>query len=369
MEIEQLTAKENENWDAFCFQSDDAWFWHTTKWLKYTENYKPELKSKPLSFMLKNNQKIIGICPLFLETKRTVGEETKELLFGGSPAPIPALENGLSESIREKRYKLIFENIDNLAQEYQASRVTIRASPLSPIYIQSNYSQNNILMKYGYIPISLNTQIIDLTKNQATLWADIRHGHAYDINRGMKYIQATAFDKNNITKDVYLKYQQLHHKAAGRITRPQITFDLMYDWILHGYAILFVATINQQYVGFSYVYTYKSAAYYGSACTDPDHTQEPIGHVLQWKTIQCLKNCDFKLYEIGWQNYASLPYCISSKKEVDISTFKRGFGGFTIPQFIGEKYYNSQYYLKINTERIKQYALTLQNSTVQASNP
>lgn len=369
MEIEQLAPNKHEDWDKFCLQNDDAWFWHTTEWLYYTQNYRPDLKSKNLSFLLINNHKVIGICPLFLETTKIGDEETKELSFGGSPTPMPALENDLSESNREKRYKLIFENIDKLSQEYQASRVTIRASPLSPSYIQSNYSQNNILMKYGYIPISLNTQIIDLTKNQATLWADIRHGHAYDINRGMKYIQATAFDKNNLTKDVYTQYQQLHHKAAGRVTRPQITFDLMYSWILQGYATLFAATINKQYVGFSYVYTYKSAAYYGSACNDPDCSQEPIGHVLQWKTIQCLKDQGFKFYEIGWQNYASLPYCITSQKEVAISTFKRGFGGFSVPQFIGEKYYNSQYYLKINTERLKQYALTLQNSTVQASNP
>lgn len=359
MDIVPLTADRFADWDTFCLNSADIWFWHTTEWLNYTQNYKPELKSKPISFIVINNGKIIGVSPVFLEIIKLNDGETKELSFGGSPIPMPGLQNGLPEILREKRYKLFFEHIDELAIENGADRITIRGSPLSPNYALSYFSNSNVAMKNGYIPILLNTQIIVLARDEAILWADIRHGHAYDINQGMKYIEVKVFDKSNISKDIYLVYQKLHHKAAGRVTRPQITFDLMYKWILQGYAALFAASIRNEYVGFSYVYTYKNSAYYGSACNDPDYEQEPIGHVLQWRTIQWLKMNGYYCYEIGLQNYTRLPYNIVSQKEIDISTFKRGFGGLPLPYFVGEKYYNSEYYLKVNTDRVQRYASIL----------
>ena len=44
-----------------------------------------------------------------------------------------------------------------------------------------------------------------------------------------------------------------------------------------------------------------------------------------------------------------------STKELSISKFKRGFGGFTVPIFRGEKFYDKEYSLKIYTGRIKGY--------------
>jgi hypothetical protein len=360
MDIEQLNPDRYQEWDEFCLRSEDAWFWHTTEWLNYTQNYRQELESKPLSFMLINNHRIIGVCPLFLETLEVSGEKVKELSFGGSPNLLAALENGLTDKVREKRFAIVFEQINKLAKEYSAVRASIRASPLSPSYLLKGI-QNFVPLKGGYVPISLTTQLIKTSKSIDSLWTDIRHGHAYDISRGMKYITTTAYDKSNITDEIYYQYQMLHHKAAGRVTRPQITFDLMKKWIKQGYATLFAASLNQKTVGFSFVYTYKNAAYYGSAANDPDFEQEPVGHVLQWKTIQWLKEHNYTLYEVGLQNYIPLPYCPVAPKEIAISTFKRGFGGFPVNLFIGEKYFSSQYYLEINKERQQRFLETIEN--------
>lgn len=356
MKIEPLTKDRYKEWDDFCLKSDDVWFWHTTGWLEYTLNYKPERRSKSMSFMITNNSRIEGICPLFVETGRFGEEEIKEFSFGESPGPMPALKNGLSEKIRDKRFKMIFEHVDELALKNNVLRASFRASPLAPRFLNSNTPPNNYLMKYGYVPISLNTQIMNLSKSLEALRSDVRHGHAYDIKRGLKHLQVVAFDKNNVHKEIYKKYEELHHKAAGRVTRPQITFDMMYDWILQGYAVLFAAKMNNEFVGFSYVYTYKNAAYYGSACNHPDYPEMPIGHVLQWKTIQWLKEHGFKYFEIGYQHYHRLSYNFASQKEIDISTFKRGFGGFPVPLFMGEKYYSKDYYLQVNLERVRRYA-------------
>ncbi|GAH79459.1 unnamed protein product, partial [marine sediment metagenome] len=62
----------------------------------------------------------------------------------------------------------------------------------------------------------------------------------------------------------------MHHKTSGRITRPIITFDMMYKWIIDGYGILCGLKYKGKYIGFALVTVYKKAAYYGSASDDPD---------------------------------------------------------------------------------------------------
>jgi hypothetical protein len=356
MEIVPLTRDRYKEWDAFCLESDDAWFWHTTEWLEYTLNYKPELRSQSFSFMLINNGRIEVICPLLLELHERYNKEVREFSFGGSPGLIPALKKGMSEKIRTNRFKEIFNHIDGLAEKNEVLRTSFRFSPLAPVFQSSETPSYNYLMRFGYIPISLNTQIIDLSKSLEELWGDIRHGHEYHINQGFKEMEVEIFDKETINRKVFDEYQHLHHKAAGRITRPQITFDLMFNWILNGQAILVGAKLAGGFIGFSYIFIYKGGAYYGSASSDPDYEKRPMGHILTWMTIKWLKEHGCRYYEIGYQQYHPLPYDLASGKEINISAFKRGFGGFTVPLFIGEKYYSKDYYLKINLDRVKGYA-------------
>ena len=360
MEIVPLTKNKYQEWDDFCLESPDAWFWHSTSWLEYSLNYRPEFNSTSLSFMVTENKEILAICPLILEIRNGI----KEFAFGGEMTwtPAPAFAD-LSPKKREKVINFTFEHIDKLALENKIDWTYLVIPPLT-------FPRYNYLMKQGYIDISLNTQVVDLTQDLKAIHSAMRKGHDYDTDRGLRYLEITIFDKDNITRDVFDGYCYLLHIDPSHTyeTRPQVTFDMMYDWILQGNAILvsallpmdttasFTSTKMRKYIGFSYITTYKKKAYYGSACSDPEYHQMPIGHTLTWRTIEWLKENGFKYYELGWQQYGNLPYDMPSKKEVEISFFKRGFGGFTVPLFRGEKYYSADYYLKINTERINKYA-------------
>lgn len=336
METILLTKDKYKEWDNFCLNlSDEVWFWHTTHFLEYTLNYIPN--STSLSFMVTENKQILAICPLILK-------DNEFQMFWS-----PAFANDLPEKKKERVINFSFNQIDRLALENKVKRTSFMICPLS-------FPGNNYLMKQGYIDISLNTQIIDLTQDLKIIHSAMRKGHDYDIDRGLKELKVNIYDSDSITRTIFDQYCELHHIDAGRITRPQITFDIQYDWIKQGYAVLPRALLGEEVVGFSHISTYKGKACYGSACSDPYYHDLPIGHVLTWKTIEWLKEHNYRYYHIGWQQYSSLPYDIPSKKEVEISFFKRGFGGFTIPLFRGEKYYSKDYYLKINQERINRYA-------------
>lgn len=351
MEIKKLTPKDYEKWDNFCLESDDAWFWHTTKWLEYNLNYKPEINPKSKSFIVMNNQKMVAICPLILETHDNI----KEFSYGDSYSPIPALANDLTKKQKNKLKKLIFREIDRLAQENDVKRIRLRFSVLNKSFIETKEQKFNYLMKFGYIDNSANTRVIDLTKSIEDIKLDIRHGHDSDIDRASKFLKTEIFNKSNITKKVFEEYVQMHRKAAGRVTRPKSTFDMMHNWIKEGKGFLFGARKDNKFAGFSYFFVFKNNVYYGSSCNEPNETL-PVAHLIQWAAIKWMIEKKYRFYELGLQVYLNNLTDFYSKKEVNIGRFKRGFGGFTVPLFIGEKYYDKEYFLEVNKERIKRYA-------------
>lgn len=66
------------------------------------------------------------------------------------------------------------------------------------------------------------------------------------------------------------------------------------------------------------------------------------------------KKCKF--YEIGWPHYSVALSHFPSQKEIKIGKFKRGFGGFTVPVFQAEKYYEKKYFMEVYQSRIKKIA-------------
>lgn len=358
MEIIPLTADLYEDWDRFCLESDEAWFWHTTDWLEYTLHLRPELKSQSQSFLIMNNNIPLAICPLILNTVSDGEKVYNTFSFDRSHGLVPALKNGLATRQRETVLKLIFGHIDELAAQHDVKICLLKFSPIVPAFYRQ--TQYNYLMKFGFLNTSLNTQVLALVDDSNQSYKKMRKGHKYDIHRGEETFEVNVYDKNSITKEIFDQYRLLHHKTAGRVTRPLITFEMMYRWILEGKAILGGASYKGKYVAFDLINIYKDGAYYSSASDDPDaETDVPTSHVLQWQVINWLKENGFRIYEIGLQQFGAQPYDFPSEKDKSISFFKRGFGGLTAPVFSGEKFYSKEFLTKILSNRVEKLVQTL----------
>jgi hypothetical protein len=351
MDINKLSADTCQTWNDFCGRTGEAWFWHTTKWLDYCVSYGAEpYQTRNNSFYVADDTGILAICPLLLENR----EGTLEFSTSGSGGYgiSPAFRDDLKEERREKIQKLIFTRVDQIAEANNVKRALFRISPLT--LPADGY---NWLLKYGYFDASLNSQLIDLSFPEDALWGSLRKGHKYDVNRGERFYDIRLFDKNNADKAVFDQYRLLHHKAAGRVTRPLATFEMMYDWILAGEGMLCGISKAGQYVGFSYINIYKNSAFYSSASDDPEFKASiPISHVIQWSIIRWLKANGCRTYEIGTQQFGPLVHDVPSPKDLSISFFKRGFGGRTVPLFRAEKYYDREFMSRSFTERIKKVA-------------
>ena len=359
MEIILLDSGNENEWNDFCLNGCNAWFWHTAYWMNYVIEYRLEYHPVQMSFFIRENNKFMAVCPLILENH----DGKKEFSFSSFAVPSPVMSDDTGSKKQKKVLDFIFEYIDDQAKMLAVKKASFRFSPLADLCIKSNGYPSNYLLKYGYLDATFNTQILDISPEPEQIKSDVRKGHKYDISRASKQLDVHVYDAESIDRATFDLYCELHHKDAGRVTRPPITFDMMFDWIKKGYAILAGARLKEkdQFIGFSYHIIYKSGAYYASACSDPDCGEMPIAHCILWESIRWLHNKGIQFFEIGWQFYGSEFHYHTSPKELQISKFKRGFGGDQVSQIVGEKYYDTDFFEKEYLKKLETYKEYIRN--------
>jgi hypothetical protein len=349
------------DWDRFCETSEDAWFFHTTSWIEFWRAYQREEASPECSFLLVDTDGIQAICPLVIEHHPMYDERE----FGGFNAgrlrgPAPAVNTRLTPQRRQEVLAAAYAQIDILAQEQGVARLSVEHSPLAPGSVVGEGS--NEILRYGFLDVSFTTQVLSLNQGVDALWRDIRRGHRSDIKRGLLAIETEVFHGPGVSVEEFDAYREMHHRDAGRITRPMRTFSIQHEWILNGRAVLIGSKYQGEWVGFNYLMLHGTGAYYLSACEEPDvHVPVPVGHALQWTAIQWLKDQGYERYEIGRQYFGAQLHDAPSAKEISISNFKRRFGGKAITAHAGERYYSRTFFETVAAQRIATYAEGLTN--------
>lgn len=134
-------------------------------------------------------------------------------------------------------------------------------------------------------------------------------------------------------RDPFDAYQRLHEKASGRKTRPQRTFDLMYEWIGQGYAQLLSIyamdlgpSMDGCLVGASLWITYTDGVYYASSAREPDAQRgQPVGHFMVWSALQHFAALGYRWLDLGHGHVEETADEKDRKKQAAIIVFKRGF--------------------------------------------
>ena len=367
LSIKQHSSKEPKDWDEFCSKSPDAWFWHTSGWREYTLNFRPLLQTTDLSFWIYHENKPVAIVPL---TKESVSNEKNTVkAFSSSSAvgaaiPSLALAEGLNLEEREKVVDYVFAAIDDLARKESIVLARFCSSPLASISREGGI-QRMFFQKYGYLDVSLETLLVDLHLPKDQLWKRVRRNHHRNVKKGEGY-KISFYTSKNVTPEIFEEYKTLHTKAAGRQTRPDRTFELMYEWLKGNIAFLVAVQKDNKNIAFEYFSVYKNSVYAFSAANDPDYETQPIRHALEWEAILWMKEKGFDFYEMDIQYKGQLPHDLPDRKLMSISLFKKGFGGFSVPQYLGEKYYDRNFFLQEQTKRVQQFALSLPENAKSA---
>lgn len=322
-------------WHNALSASDDAWFWHTRLYSNFLFEINKARGVRDISFALLDKSRIVAVCPLYLDDV----DGTPQLGCGDEPVPFPALAKSLHPSVREAVLEYYFNAIARFAKLHHVAYIRLRVSPLCRNHVANSIHSLNPLLRYGLLDIPIATQVIDLQQDEESLWTGVRKGHRYDIRRSEKVCKTTFWNSETITVEVFSRYQQLHEKDAGRITRSQRSFDVMIEWIEAGHAVLAEATHYGSSVAFALIILFNDGAFYGSACKDPEVLDLNASHMLQWHTIRWLKASGYKHYDMGLQYFSSQWSFVPSEKELSISKYKRGFGGTTISVHSGEHFF------------------------------
>jgi hypothetical protein len=162
---------------------------------------------------------------------------------------------------------------------------------------------SQFLLRHGHKARPYYTQIIDLTKTNEELHADLRKSYRSLVNK-------TGGIKVGRIRD----YKRLHEKEKGKVRSDK-------TWSIQEKIEPLVCTQNNRG---SMFYENKIGAYYFSATGENNHA-------TVWWSICLLKNRGYKFVEMGEQVFSG------DKKQCDISLYKRGFGGTTVTRLLIEK--------------------------------
>lgn len=350
MNIINYTKISNEEWDYVINNSDLGWFWHKRDYIDFLFEINKTRKVKDLSFGIYDDDKLIAVCPMYIDKVNDI----KKLGFYNEPTPFMAMKSGLSVSTKKKAYLTYFQHIENLAYKNQVTFIELRIPPLSN-YCSKDSQVFNPLIKYSFTNIPVLTQIIDLKQSEDILWNNISKGHKANIKVANKIYKINYWDSSNLSKKTFYKYENLHEQAMGRKVRSNKSFEMFFNWVIKGDAILLEASLDEISIGYVYIIIYKKRAYYASGCRDNNKLYQSPSHLLIWESIKYLKKNNVEYLEMGTQHFGPSWHYNSTKKEINISNYKRSFGGFTKNVYVSEKFFNTPELKKMLIDRSKNF--------------
>jgi hypothetical protein len=279
------------------------------------------------SFIILSEETPVALVPLLIER---IGNQKQASYCKGGYLPHPIFNPHLgSKQIRSLEAK-VFEAVTTQLNAKDATCWFVEADVLS---FGTDAIEDQLAARFGALDVSTQCHIVDLTKPDEDLWQQIRHSSKSIINKGLRTYGFKVYDRSNFTFEVGERHRLLHHKAAGRITRPIPTFHKMYSWVHEDHGLMFEQTYDNRTVQMIFVVLGKGTACGASAADDPDFVPPvPLTHSMNFFIYKETQKRGVKYYDVGDTSYRDTMFNMRTVKERTISDFKRGFGQQTCPQ-------------------------------------
>jgi Acetyltransferase (GNAT) domain len=161
----------------------------------------------------------------------------------------------------------------------------------------------------------------DLRNDETTLRRGLRKSYRSLINWGERNLKMEFVNRENADYSLFRQYQDLHKAVAGRSTRSQKSWDIMFEWIAGGRGELVLGYLkSEELVAGTLVVDGAEIASYASGAYDRDRFDMPISHWPLWLAIKRSAERGRATFDLG-----ELPVAAADRKEADIGFFKRGF--------------------------------------------
>lgn len=322
----------NKNWDDYISLLKGSTFNFSSDKINFDLEYAEHIIANESALCLVDN-KPIGAVAIYVEK---LAEQEPTITWSGTYCLAPIIHQELSYRLQEKYMEKMLDYVEEIGTSYGCSKIMLRYDPLANPENKEKLYNYNYLLRRGFLDRSSLTQLLDLRKEEKELLSEVRKGHKSDIKKG--YYEITFFDKESVTREIIEEYRRIYESDAGKITRNSQMSHHYFNFVKNGKGIIGLAKKENKNIAVIVVTFYENTAYYNSYAELSDQLDGiSVGHILQWKTILELKRRKISFYEVGEQVFGETHYDDPEQKLINISRFKRGFGGYTVPFFRGVK--------------------------------
>lgn len=270
----------------------------------------------------------IAICPMVISRN---GDSTTASYgnLGTKFLPCPLFHKKLSKKQCLLAGRACTRHLEKLFSDNHVSRWYSEATVVD---IDLIYMEETLPAVIGAMDVSIQNHLLRVDVPEADIRTQIRARVRTEINQGLRFYDFKVYDKSNFTMEIGDRHRLLHHRTAGRATRPIETFDRSYKWIFEGKGLMFEQLYKGQTVNMTLLCLGGKIAYGASTADEPDfEPPSPLMHSMLWTIALELKKRGFIYYETGATNHRDSIHEILTPKEKNIVFFKRSFGDITFP--------------------------------------
>jgi dTDP-4-amino-4,6-dideoxygalactose transaminase/ubiquinone/menaquinone biosynthesis C-methylase UbiE len=314
MKFISLTPKLADSWMDVIHHSDDAWMFHVYDWLPFTEQVW-NLESK--SFLVEHEGVIVAVCPLQMHRQTKILKST----YMGSGGV--AVRSDVSEGIRKKVFRVIYERIHEMAHEYGSPRLEIILPSLSPSVL-TNIRHINPLVYYFYNDVSTHTWIVDLRHSQE----DILKKFSQDARQKVKKAEHLGYKIRRLDSlEGIERYYSVHCETVQRTgvhPHPKEYFLGIWEHMCQkGHAVIWEAVdAEDNSAAFELIGLFGKGAMYWSGCCRTRHLDSGVNYLLQQHSMLWAKN-----HNVEWFDNGEAFPNVQDGKLRGLTVFKGKFGG------------------------------------------
>ena len=309
--------------------------YQSVSYTNYSVEYQLEFQNSnigtahDLSFILFWDNKPVALVPLSL----TLGSDNQlRLNSQGRPILPPIFIKDVKLKSIKKINSAYLQVLEFLLTKLGISKYESISFFINNFSLLNWHIQN---LKFGSNVIFTNDLYIDLSSELSQIKNKFRTSYKSLVTSGLKYFQIFVLEK--FDQKLWEEFRELHLNEAGRVTRNNKTWDIQLNSIKNSESFfVFIRDEDNEMVGGALIDYTKDEGYYSIAAYKRSLFDKPLGHIIQFKAIEILKEKGVKWYYLG-PRYFQQDYNSPSDKQIAIADFKEGFSTDIIPRFIYNK--------------------------------
>ena len=233
----------------------------------------------------------------------------------GFPIRFTACEG--AGSVGLSAYRAGLEHLLDLAQRNGAEAVSIesddRGGCLSAL--------GEVCLDFGGLPSVRLTAQCDLSGGEDGIRQSLRRRYRTLVNRGRDRMDTRVVSRDTPDRAVFEDYRALHREVAGKVTRADETWNLMYEAIAAGRGQLVLCVIEDRPVAGNVVIDGRDTAVYFSAAYDHERIDGPLGHWPVYLAIRDSHARGMARFDLG----EVPPRPTATTRQFNVGHFKKGF--------------------------------------------